>query len=87
MQLTGKVVSANRDQSPVKFVLRDFSTPRTVTVAYSGSVPPAFRVGRSVIITGRLGSGGVFRGKPDTLLTKCPSKYSAVERRERRLIS
>jgi cytochrome c-type biogenesis protein CcmE len=78
VQLTGKVVAANRDQSPVKFVLRDFSSPRTVTVAYSGSVPPAFRVGRSVIITGRLGAGGVFRGKPDTLLTKCPSKYSAA---------
>jgi cytochrome c-type biogenesis protein CcmE len=77
VQLTGTVVAANSDQSPVKFVLRDFSSPQRVTVAYSGSVPPAFRVGRSVIITGRMSSAGVFRGKPDTLLTKCPSKYSA----------
>jgi cytochrome c-type biogenesis protein CcmE len=40
-------------------------------------VPDAFRVGRSVIVTGKLDQGGVFSAKPDTLLTKCPSKYSA----------
>ena len=87
MQLTGKVVAANRDQSPVKFVLRDFSSPRTVTVAYSGSVPDAFRVGRSVIITGRLGAGGVFRGKPDTPADQMPEQVLGSERLERRLIS
>jgi cytochrome c-type biogenesis protein CcmE len=76
VQLTGTVVSATGDQSPVRFVLRDFSSPETVTVAYSGSVPAAFKVGRSVIITGKL-ADGVFEGKPDSLLTKCPSKYSA----------
>ena len=77
VQLTGTVVSASGDESPVRFVLRDFSSPRTVTVAYTGSVPDAFRVGRSVIVTGKLSSAGVFQGKPDSLLTKCPSKYSA----------
>jgi cytochrome c-type biogenesis protein CcmE len=79
VQLTGTVVSATADQSPVKFVLRDFSSPKTVTVDYTGSVPDAFKVGRSVIVTGKLSSGGVFEGKPDSLLTKCPSKYSASD--------
>jgi cytochrome c-type biogenesis protein CcmE len=74
--LTGTVVRATRDGSPMRFVLRDESTAQTVPVSYRGSVPDAFKTSRRVIVTGRL-EDGVFVARPDSLLTKCPSKYSS----------
>jgi cytochrome c-type biogenesis protein CcmE len=59
-----------------RFVLKDDGGPQTVSVNYTGSIPPAFKVGRRVIVTGEM-SGAVFRAQQDSLLTKCPSKYSA----------
>lgn len=47
---------------------------RTVTVHYRGSVPDAFRQGRQIVVDGRL-TGATFAATPDTLVTKCPSKY------------
>jgi cytochrome c-type biogenesis protein CcmE len=77
VQLTGTVVSANGDGSPLRFVLRDDGAgSTTVPVDYQGSVPEAFEVGRHVIVTGRL-DDGTFVAERDSLLTKCPSKYSA----------
>ena len=47
-----------------------------VPVTYSGEVPDPFRVGREVIVTvSRTDSGWV--GQRDSLITKCPSKYTA----------
>lgn len=50
-------------------------------VDYRGSVPDAFRVGRNVIIKGRLrkASDGelVFKATPGSLVTKCPSKFES----------
>jgi cytochrome c-type biogenesis protein CcmE len=74
--LTGTVVRATRNGSPMRFVLRDEATAQTVPVSYSGSVPDAFKASRRVIVTGRL-EHGVFVAQPDSLLTKCPSKYSS----------
>ncbi|HEY8857824.1 MAG TPA: cytochrome c maturation protein CcmE [Gaiellales bacterium] len=74
--LTGTVVRASRNGSPMRFVLRDESSRQTVPVSYRGSVPDAFQTSRRVIVTGRL-EHGVFVAKPDTLLTKCPSKYTS----------
>jgi cytochrome c-type biogenesis protein CcmE len=74
--LTGTVVRATSNGSPLRFVLRDESTSQTVPVSYSGSVPDAFKASRRVIVTGRL-EHGVFVAQPDSLLTKCPSKYSS----------
>jgi cytochrome c-type biogenesis protein CcmE len=78
VQLTGRVVSAtNMDGSGAhRFVLRDEGGPQTVAVVYRGAVPDAFKVGRRVIVTGRM-QGAAFVGQRDSLLTKCPSKYSA----------
>jgi cytochrome c-type biogenesis protein CcmE len=77
VQLTGQVVSApDMSGDHKRFVLKDDGGPQTVTVNYNGAVPPAFKVGRRVIVTGTL-SGAVFRAQQDSLLTKCPSKYSA----------
>jgi len=57
------------------FRLRDRNGPAMVRVAYRGSVPDLFREGREVVVDGRA-RGGVFVAVPDSLLTKCPSKYS-----------
>jgi cytochrome c-type biogenesis protein CcmE len=57
-------------------VLKDDGTPQTVPVSYqSGSVPDAFREGRHIIVTGHM-VGDRFVANPDSLVTKCPSKYS-----------
>ncbi len=46
-----------------------------VPVVYHGSVPDLFEVGRHIVVNGRL-RNGVFVAQPDSLVTKCPSKYS-----------
>jgi cytochrome c-type biogenesis protein CcmE len=74
--LTGTVVRASRDGDRTRFVLRDETSNQSVPVAYTGSVPDAFKTKRRVIVTGRL-EDGVFVARPDSLLTKCPSKYTS----------
>jgi cytochrome c-type biogenesis protein CcmE len=61
--------------SGLRFRMRDVDGAVSVPVVYRGSVPDLFRTGRSVHLTGEL-RNGVFVGKPDTLLTRCPSKYT-----------
>jgi cytochrome c-type biogenesis protein CcmE len=58
-----------------RFRLQDVEGSATVPVLYRGSVPDQFRVGREVRLEGKL-RGDVFVGEPDTLQTKCPSKYT-----------
>ena len=48
----------------------------TVNVRYVGQVPDPFREGREIVIDVRK-QGSVFEGQPDSLVTKCPSKFSA----------
>lgn len=76
VNLTGVVLTASGTGSPLRFVLKDDAGGATVPVAYEGSVPDAFKPTRHIIVTGRM-RGGLFVGEPDTLLTKCPSKYSS----------
>jgi cytochrome c-type biogenesis protein CcmE len=59
----------------LRFRMRDVDGAASVPVVYRGSVPDLFRKGRSVHLTGKL-QNGVFVGKRDTLLTRCPSKYT-----------
>jgi cytochrome c-type biogenesis protein CcmE len=59
----------------LRFRLRDRDGTASVPVVYRGSVPDLFRVDREVVVDGKL-RGGVFVAIPDTLVTKCPSKYS-----------
>jgi cytochrome c-type biogenesis protein CcmE len=47
-----------------------------VTVLYTGSVSDQFRAGREVSVKGELRSG-TFVAIKDSLVTKCPSKYTA----------
>ena len=62
----------------LRFRLRDIegSSKRTVAVVYTGSVSDQFRAGREVSVKGRL-QNGTFVAVKDSLVTKCPSKYTA----------
>lgn len=79
--LTGRVVkgSVQREGGEMSFRVADRDDPsESIPVTYSGTVPDPFRGGREIILTGTV-SSGVFVGEPDTLVTKCPSKFSAAD--------
>lgn len=73
-------VKGDAHDGGLRFRLRDIEGDRktTVKVVYTGSVPDLFRVGRHVVVDGSLVSG-LFVAEPGTMITKCPSKYSAIE--------
>ncbi|HMI68401.1 MAG TPA: cytochrome c maturation protein CcmE [Solirubrobacteraceae bacterium] len=76
-QLTGKVVPGyRRDGNALFFRVRDRHGTASVAVRYIGAVPDPFRAGREVIVNVRK-QGTVFAGEKDSLVTKCPSKFSA----------
>jgi cytochrome c-type biogenesis protein CcmE len=68
-------VSGDAHGAGLHFRLRDVQGTATVPVVYTGSVPDLFRPGRDIVVEGRL-QNGVFVAVPNTLVTKCPSKYS-----------
>jgi cytochrome c-type biogenesis protein CcmE len=67
--------SGDAHAAGLRFRLRDVKGTTTVPVVYKGSVPDLFKTGRDVVVDGRL-RNGVFIAVPDTLVTKCPSKYA-----------
>jgi len=77
-ELTGKVVKGSIQQqgSGIAFrvVDRDGAGP-SLPVTYTGTVPDPFRGGREIVLTGSVREG-TFVGEPDTLITKCPSKFT-----------
>lgn len=75
--LTGKVVdgSVRTTDAGVDFRVRDREGSTSVPVSYSGAIPDPFREGREVIITVRK-QGATFVGERDSLVTKCPSKFT-----------
>jgi cytochrome c-type biogenesis protein CcmE len=75
--LTGKVVdgSVRTTDGGVDFRVRDREGTTSVPVSYSGAVPDPFREGREVIVTVRK-QGATFVGERDSLVTKCPSKFT-----------
>jgi cytochrome c-type biogenesis protein CcmE len=82
VDLTGTAVrciggACSDEQAPFTFVVKDDGSNVTIPVRYaSGSVPDAFASGRHVIITGKM-KNGTFVAEPDSLITKCPSKYTS----------
>jgi len=84
-QLTGKVVdgSVRREGTTMYFRVRDRAGSASVPVRYTGAVPDPFREGREVIVTVSK-QGGLFVGERDTLVTKCPSKFSKREQKRQR---
>jgi cytochrome c-type biogenesis protein CcmE len=76
-QLTGKVVdgSIRRRGDATLFRVRDRNSRASVPVSYVGTIPDPFRDGREVIVTVRK-KGATFVGERDSLITKCPSKFT-----------
>jgi cytochrome c-type biogenesis protein CcmE len=78
VQLAGRVlgpVRGDAHEDGLRFRLRDVNGTATVPVVYRGTVPDLFRVGRDILVEGRL-QGGAFVSSPGTMITKCPSKYA-----------
>jgi cytochrome c-type biogenesis protein CcmE len=84
--LTGRVVagsSAPLVNEGVRFRLSDVDGGTSVPVVYRDSPPDQFKGGRDLSLHGQL-RHGVFVGVPGTMVTKCPSKYSASRQAEKR---
>lgn len=78
-ELTGKVVkgSVRHAGEGIRFRVADRDDPsKSIPVSYTGTVPDPFRGGREVVLSGTVEDRG-FVGEPDTLVTKCPSKFTA----------
>lgn len=81
VSLTGVVagpVTGDARAGGLRFRLRDLSggAASGVGVVYTGTVPDQFKVGRQIVVEGRL-RGGTFVAVRDSMIAKCPSKYSA----------
>jgi cytochrome c-type biogenesis protein CcmE len=81
-EITGKVVkgSISRDGDELRFRIRDRDGAASVPVSYTGVVPDPFREGREVIVSGEL-KRGTFMAERDSLVTKCPSKFTKDEQK------
>jgi cytochrome c-type biogenesis protein CcmE len=81
LSLAGRVQPGYKGDSygsGLRFVLKDIKggSSKAVPVLYTGSVSDQFRAGREVTVKGRL-QNGTFVAVKDSLVTKCPSKYTA----------
>lgn len=77
VRLEGKVAETSGDAADphgMRFILQDNEHSATMPVEYRGAVPDAYKVGRAIVIDGTF-NNGVFTAVPDSLVTKCPSKY------------
>lgn len=76
--MTGRVVkgSIRKQDDGIRFRVADRDGEgESIPVTYSGTVPDPFRGGREIVLTGEV-ANGVFIGERDTLVTKCPSKFT-----------
>jgi cytochrome c-type biogenesis protein CcmE len=78
-QLTGKVKngSVRKQGATLYFTVQDRAGEASVPLSYTGTVPDPFREGREVIVTVEKQGAG-FVGQRDSLITKCPSKYTVA---------
>jgi cytochrome c-type biogenesis protein CcmE len=78
-EMTGEVVRgsvAQNGKEGISFLVTDREgSGAKMPVTYKGAVPDPFRGGREIVLTGSL-KGGTFVGEPETLITKCPSKFT-----------
>lgn len=76
-QLVGKVVAGYKTSGNVThFRVRDRDGTVSVPVTYKGNLPDPFRADREIVID-VVKKGAVYEGQPGTLVTKCPSKFTA----------
>jgi cytochrome c-type biogenesis protein CcmE len=74
-RVVGPVHGAGYARNGLRFKVGDIGGSATVPVVYSGTVPDQFKLGRHVVVSGRY-AHGVFTAKRDSLVTKCPSKFT-----------
>jgi cytochrome c-type biogenesis protein CcmE len=77
-EMTGRVVKGSihhRDSGIAFRVVDRDGQGASLPVTYTGTVPDPFRGGREIVLTGSV-RGGTFVGEPETLITKCPSKFT-----------
>jgi cytochrome c-type biogenesis protein CcmE len=78
-ELTGRVEPGYvRRGGTLHFRVRDRRGGGSVPVRYAGVVPDPFRAGREVIVEVQKEGQG-FVGARDSLVTKCPSKFTKKE--------
>ena len=76
-QLVGKVVPGYKQQGDTTyFRVRDRNGTASVPVSYEGRLPDPFRADREVVLDVTK-QGDVYVGKTGSLVTKCPSKFTA----------
>jgi cytochrome c-type biogenesis protein CcmE len=79
-ELTGRVVkgSVRHEGEGLRFRVADRDdASQSIPVTYTGTVPDPFRGGREIVLAGTV-ERGVFVGERDTLVTKCPSKFTTA---------
>lgn len=76
-EMTGKVIPKTIEKrgEGIAFEVSDRDGKGSIPVTYQGVVPDPFRDGREIVLKGSV-ENGVFVGERDTLVTKCPSKFS-----------
>jgi cytochrome c-type biogenesis protein CcmE len=80
-ELTGRVVkgSVRHEGTGLRFRVADRDGgSESIPVTYTGTIPDPFRGGREIVLSGTVAHGGVFVGERDTLVTKCPSKFTTA---------
>jgi cytochrome c-type biogenesis protein CcmE len=77
-EMNGTVVPGSIKQvgEGITFEVKDRKgSTETMPVSYQGTVPDPFRGGREIVLTGAY-ENGTFVGEPESLITKCPSKFT-----------
>jgi len=76
-QLVGKVVAGYKQQGDTTyFDVRDRNGKASVPVTYRGTLPDPFRADREIVVD-VVKKGDVYEGQTGSLVTKCPSKFTA----------
>ena len=78
VSLVGSVVgpvAGDAHAGGLRFRVSDIGGTTSIPVVYRGEVPDLFKVGRHIVVNGKVQSGR-FVADPGTLVTKCPSKYA-----------
>jgi len=80
-ELTGKVQPGSIESNGTThtFRVRDPQGHASVPVSYTRALPDPFRDGREIIVDVRK-QGAMFVGERDSLITKCPSKFTAEKK-------
>lgn len=77
-EMSGRVVkgSVRHQGEAIRFRVADRDdASQSIPVTYAGTIPDPFRGGREIVLSGTV-ERGVFVGERDTLVTKCPSKFT-----------